>query len=111
MSDSFYKENSTKAVKPKDTQSVKSRVDTNIDDEEDPSERLISDKKLEKQERDSYKNSFLFKLFENVDFAEDKRQTAPKSERKPIIGGKKEGMPYNSDLKAVEMAVNNNATA
>ena len=41
----------------------------------DAGERLISDKKLEKEERESYKNSFLTKLFEKSELAlEDKEE-------------------------------------
>lgn len=39
---------------------------------EDPKEKLISDKQLEKQERNAYKNSFLVKFFEEngIDFTD-----------------------------------------
>lgn len=37
-------------------------------DPNDPREKLISDKKLEKHEREAHKNSFLVKLFDDYEF-------------------------------------------
>lgn len=52
-----------------------------IDDDEDPLSDLVSDKKLEKFERESYKHSFLTKLMEKFEDIESKHQgiTSPKS--------------------------------
>lgn len=56
-------------VPPREIQSAK----TKQDGEEDIEDVLISDKRLEKQEKESYKNSFLTKIFENTDFNDDNK--------------------------------------
>ena len=58
------------------------KKDEDAEDEEgmDPSEKLISDKKLEKEERESYKNSFLTKLFEKSELALDDNEESKEPE-------------------------------
>ena len=41
----------------------------------DPREKLLSERRLEKRERESYKNSFLTKLMEKYDDGEEEKKT------------------------------------
>ncbi len=43
----------------------------------DPREKLLSERRLEKRERESYKNSFLTKLIEKYDDGEEEKKTGP----------------------------------
>ena len=75
MSDSFYQENSSAKKRAKDSMSLKSKTE-DLEETEDPGERLISDKKLEKEERESYKHSFMSKLFEDYDFGKEEKKVS-----------------------------------
>lgn len=91
MPDNFYKEDPLKAAKPAPTKSasIKRPVipsgNPNLqsssegeDDEalelggRDPRDRLLSERRLEKRERESYKHSFLTKFLEKYDGEEEK---------------------------------------
>ena len=79
MPDAFYKDDkpqqSTAKKPPASRESVKVNSNPNkIEEEDDESgENLISDKRLDKDERENYKNSFLTKLFDNFEFQDDKQ--------------------------------------
>lgn len=85
MPDNFYKEDPLKAAKPTKSASIKRPVppsgnpnlqkesDSDGEDDEaielmggtrDPRDRLLSERRLEKRERESYKQSFLVKFLE-----------------------------------------------
>eukprot|EP00347_Sterkiella_histriomuscorum_P021343 403334317 len=105
--------NKTLTVSLKDKELYNSIQDELTGDPNDPREKLISDKKLEKQERESYKNSFLVKLFDGFDFkgSQTQRNSSPQKSIMPKNLYKDDLLPKkqsNADIKAVEMAINNN---
>ena len=106
MPDTFYKEDPLKAAKPAPkSMSIKrplqpqsgnpnlqhnnnSSSDGGEDDEanelggRDPRDRLLSERRLEKRERESYKNSFLVRFLDKNEGEEEKKQL--KTERPPL---------------------------
>lgn len=104
MPENFYKEDPLKAAKPAPTKSSsikrpvvpsgnpnlqKESSSEGEDDEaielggRDPRDRLLSERRLEKRERESYKHSFLTKFIEKYE-AEEEKQTVIKTERPPL---------------------------
>ena len=103
MPDNFYKEDPLKAAKPaaKST-SIKRQLQpqsgnpnlqhnssSDAEDDEaidlggrDPRDRLLSERRLEKRERESYKNSFLVRFIDKHEGEEEKHQV--KTERPPL---------------------------
>jgi hypothetical protein len=70
---------------------------------------LISDKNLEKQERELINNSFLIKyILENDDNLPEPKEEMKKTSSKQPIKSILKNTTLNNDLKAVEMAVANN---
>jgi hypothetical protein len=88
MPDNFYKDDPVKAAKPTKAASIKRPVvasgnpnlkkesESEAEDDEaielmggtrDPRERLLSERRLEKRERESYKQSFLVKFFDKYE--------------------------------------------
>ncbi len=92
MPDNFYKDdpkNDKKKVGAKQTSTSVRRAamtaqsDDSSEDEEaieimgdrDPREKLLSERRLEKRERESYKHSFLTKFIEKHEDAEEEKKT------------------------------------
>lgn len=101
MPDNFYKEDPLKAAKPAQTKSTSIKrpappsgnpnVQSSSDGEDDeaielggrdPRDRLLSERRLEKRERESYKNSFLTRFLEKYEGEEEKQVL--KTERPPV---------------------------
>ncbi|CDW76546.1 protein phosphatase 1 regulatory subunit 7 isoform x1 [Stylonychia lemnae] len=70
-----------------------------LNDSNDPRENIISDKRLEKQEREAYENSFLVKLFKGYEQENGSKTARNKSPQKEKLSGKN---LFNTDLKLVD---------
>ena len=68
---------------------------------------MISDRNLEKQERELINNSFLIKFIQENDVEDQREETKKMTSKQPIKSILKNNT-LNNDLKAVEIAVTNN---
>lgn len=113
MSDTFSKQppkhaiSSSVGFKGKDGLAPLGKRAGGEEEGEDPKEYLISDRNLEKQERELINNSFLIKFIQENDVEDQREETKKMTSKQPIKSILKNTL--NNDLKAVEMAVTNNA--